>query len=263
MTGTLTITHSDDFLKYNNVPKVVHIEFKIWAKGDKLKEITSPVGYGDAVKNYFPETYYLDPKQVIVVTPDDARIFKHGTPNTGLLNDCPAFLDYAFLNGSQDGNTPALLPSDLSDPEKWKSIVGNLRADESQKNGALHFTSSTPAGGGACSVDLAPSSESKSGYRVKSMTFSPTDGIVYRKMDVVDVIHDKDFGDIGKTFKIYVYTGGFPANGGDDNPPVTWEFAIKSIQLNAPIDDDMLIFDPASVDRIWDGQNKIYITVPR
>lgn len=248
--GTLSITVTPEWLKTH--PRSIalrYYKFTIIARDGKLKETISLLN--NTGQPGETKTYYLNAKQVIEIqspTPDSKPIqyktfplSKRGsdTPN-GLFNECPAFLEYAFLGISIDfAGIPALLPSDIASKDKWTAALQALKECSLDKNNTLHARLSDT--NGSCTVDLSklPGAD----YTVTAITFLTTDKHLDRKIEASDLIHDKTVGDMPTTFSIGVYR-----SGDDAPPPIIWKFKIEDIKFNIPIDDASLTPPPAPPD---------------
>ena len=256
MKGTLKITSGIA----DNAPEVTQYNFQIWAKRGRIKEILEALDNTGKAKQ--TEIYYLTTKQVAVVEGGsfrEGKVFTLGrAENTGLFSECPAFLEYAFLHISiGDYGTPAFRPSDIASPDKWQRVVQSLRAVNKKKDGTLRAVLSN--NDKTTTVDLAAPSGVNRGYQIRLITFfRDNEKTIDRKIEVLSYNNDRSFGNIGKEFKMSIFSGKKR-----EIPDVTWEYKITDYQLNTPIKDELLKFDPASVDRIYDGDREVFITAPK
>ena len=253
MKGSLKVTVSDDELAANGGSKITERTFHVWAKGDGIQEFVERLD--DAGKVESTTTYYLTSKQVIEVEEQKgeraAKIFTLGkAPNTGLFNECPAFLEYSFLGLSiNDYGFPALPPSALVSSQKWQGVFHGLEGVSSGKDGSVRASLSTKAG--SSTLDLTPVPDAKGGYQIRELSFFSKDKFLDRKIEVLDFFHDKEFGAIGTKFRVGVYRSA------PGKPPIAlWEFSIDDVQLNCPVDDAQLRFEPDTVDYIFYGDTQ-------
>lgn len=256
--GTIEITLPDEDYKAVGGDKVSHFRFKILASGDQLKETVQTLTPTGGVSR--TETYYLDSKRITNV--DDlggrliAKMFTLGKEvNDGLFNFCPSFFEYAFLNGSiQYPGIPALLISDLSSKQKWDTSLKLIKdvSNAEVKGNKLSIKDRV----GSVVLGFATPTAGQSA-QVSSIEFFDDKDVLLRKIELLSSISDQTFGTVGVGYKVSIY------NVTSDNTPVTWVYKIDDIKFNVPIDNDSLEFDPASVDTIFEGDNKQYITVPR
>jgi beta-lactamase regulating signal transducer with metallopeptidase domain len=268
MEGTLIITCSDEYLKeqstgeaarlmklqHGDLPEKVSLRnFRIWGRGDKVKEMDQVFGDNGRVK--YTDTYYLEPNQLVWAQgADESQVnafpLGRANPQNGLYN-CPAFFNYAFLreishgSGGNPYGAPALLPSDLATSGIWASLLQKVQAATFEQDGAIHVTMVTGTEG-FCSLDLTPDSGSNDGYKIGAITFSNPDKSLDRKIEVLDSIHDSTLGAVGKTYRMELFNVSNEAG-----PGVTWDFAIKDMQLNGPVAEETVAFkdDPETSSR--------------
>lgn len=256
MTGSITITISDDYLQYSNDRKVSRKSFQIWAKGNQIKEIVKSLDDSGSVVS--TTVFYLNPEQVVEVNDSNgsvAKIFSLGKgDNVGLFNFCPSFFEYSFLGlFIKRSGIPALLPSDLVSNEKWTNVVKSLATVELGVDGGMSARISTPEG--FSTINLVKSAL-KSEYQIESISFFTKDKILDRKVKVAGFVQDQVVGDIGKSFKVEVFRMG------SQNPSITWDYEIYDVKVNSTIDDEIFVFEPTSVEQIFEGDTKTFIDVP-
>jgi hypothetical protein len=276
MEGTLKVTTSDAYLKMENSGeslelrkkqggeeprKVNRWRYRIWGKGDRIKEISERID--DSGKVFWTDTYYLTAHTITWVQQPAGKHSSASShpldlgPNYGLINFCPAFMDSAFLHRSITAGIPALLPSHLSTPSKWESALQSLRPQASEEGALTRVRitgtttvidgwktdvttqiSSTISSEGWCVVDL----EAAAKPQVKAITFMEKENgqtSISRKVNVLEYFHDPTLGDIGKKFQVGVAFG-LPSQ--KDEPGVTWDFDIESIRTNVPVADSEVAY---------------------
>lgn len=257
MEGTLTITCSDAYLKLQNSGealefrkrqgaedpgKETRFRYRIWGKGKRIKEIIERIDENGQLLH--TDTYYLSSRAITWVQQSPGKQAHASSaplsrgPNYGLINDCPAFLEYSFLHGKNNEypGIHALLPSHLSSASKWDKAIQSLLPEGRQEGGVTQVTISGTAG--SCRVDLRGASGMNQQPQIKSVTFLEGDQSIAQKVDVLDYFHDSTLGDVGKRYRMGV------AYGPSENVPgVIWEFKINQLQTNCSIPDSTLVFE--------------------
>lgn len=258
MEGVLTITVADEYLRDNPGEKVSRARFRIWAKGDKLKEDVVFVDADDIpIRKH---SYFLSPEQIVEVSDFNgvvAKIFPLGSAeNVGLFNFCPLFLEYAFLHGSiSPSGIPALLLPQVKGEKLWTHTIDALEDVQELGGGGYQFTIKGTAG--HARIIASENKVSPAGLRVRAVEFWNDEAVLDRKIEVSEALDEKPQPPFGNAIKVGVYRNG------PESPSVTWEFKIVKAQVNSGIADEIFEFDPASVEQIFDGANKVFIDVPR
>jgi len=257
-------------------PEKHHWNITVIGKGDKLKETEDGADDSPGAmylewqrgNNTSPTTpvpvtriYYLSSNTVIEadIYPGEktAKKLAMGPPDVGLDN-CPAFFEDSFLYSSvPDLGVPALLPSVLSSNDTWLGMIQRAHTIKFERNGILHVESADDKG--SSYVNFVKSTGSNGGYQVRDIGFFHTreqNRIPDRTIEVLDYVHDKTFGDIGRKFRMELlpYAFGWPHPFEPVHPDCIFDFAITEIKINPPIDNASLEFDPASVTDFYDDQ---------
>jgi len=289
MEGTLAVTLSDAYMKFENSGealalrkkqrgedprKVTHWRYRIWGKGDRIKEVLERLDESGKVSK--TDTYYLTAHTITWVQQSPGKPESASShpldlgPNYGLLNECPAFLELAFLHRSiVYSGIPALLPSHLSKPDKWETALQSLQPQGSQdgsltrvkitgtttvvkgmKRSGTTMVDDSHESEGCSLVDLA--NDPNGQPQVKSITFMEKvndQEYISRKVDVVEYFHDPSIGDVGKKFQVGVAYGMDSEKG----PGVTWDFDIQSIRINVPVAESEVAYEGYS--GFYDGND--------
>lgn len=149
----------------------------------------------------------------------------------------------------------------LSDKGAWKSVARSAKSCVMMEDGTIKAT--LPGTEGWCMVELSREA-GKTGagaYRPKSVEFREEDGRILRRVSVLEYFDTPLLGDVAKSLKVEVI------NKDDRLKPasadVTWTFNITRLEINPAIADDVLVFDPASVESISDEETGQVINVPK
>lgn len=260
MKGEIKVIVEREFQKMTGGPLVMQRTFSLSGKDGRVKESVTALdergpGPGTVVS-------YLDAKKVALIQGGRAvprrlaKIFTLG-PHEGLFNECPAFMEYSFLWITiPPGGIPALIPSDLSSSEKWATVAKSLQKAELGADGSLHVTLEGAIG--SSEIDLVKAAGSGNDYKIRTIRFFNNDGYLARKIEVLEYFNDENVGRCGVSFRVSVYR-----SSASETLLATWELKIDDFAVNAPVDDEELIFDPATVDTIYDGDTEKWISVPK
>ena len=254
MTGVLEIVTEMNV----NRPIVRRYNFRVWARGDEIKEIVELLGADGKPKSTM--TFYLDASQIVEVDESIkfpkklAKRFTLGrAPNTRLFSLCPAMLEYAFLDPSISSfGIPATRPSDLAGNERWTAMLKGLDGHVEEDDATVDVTRSRPSGSSFVEFEKRPDLDDK--LLIANISFFSDEGkTLERKVKVLEYLHDREFGELGRAFSVNVYQGPAPAK-----LMATWQFSVETLTINGAIDDRTLVFDPATVDTIYDGDSQTF-----
>lgn len=255
--GTITITTSDVYLKANPGPKISRRTFKAWGSGTKLAVFSE---FSDSSGMVVPVEFYMDNARLVEVqrlAQGLAKIFTLGKQsNVGIFNECPAFLEYSYLNGAiDDSGISALRPTDIALPAKWNDVATKVGAASLDNHGRLRISLAT--GERSCKIILKAADEPGEPWEIVTIDFFDDKHNLDRRLEVLESAESAKFGRIGKSYRVSVFRGDAA------EAASVWEYHLTDIKLNIPVDDETLSFDPASVGLIYDGDSKVFINVPK
>lgn len=269
--GTILITRDEEPLKrWVDASKVEqmktqHLSFHVWAKGDALKVQLDTLNPDKSIRG--STISFLDSKKLVYVV-SGARsrgsILTRGATvgNDNIYDDCPAFLEYAFLCPSISSlpGLPALVPANLGGKSRWMDVIGKVSSCARTNDGAVKAWI-TGKDGGYSSVIYASLPDVPQKLYPKEIEFFNLDKSLNRTIKILKYCETKDFGRIADSVQIDAY-GKLP--GGNENVhQTTWVINFARITPNGEINDDAVAFDPAGVDELWDEEHHQLINVPK
>lgn len=257
--GTIVVTNSDEVAKAleitDNTPKIVN--FHVLHKGNATKLHYDEVGLDGKVLR--SETLFETEDRVVtqqsgaLITATTSTKDKH--PDVGIRDINPVLAEFAYLNKRTgiDG-LPSFSPKALMDGggislrDLRKSTGGGLETvlGREQRRFVVTFQRRSDAKGSVWPTVL----EVQDGV-----------GKPLRTIKVLQSVANPKMGSIAKLVEMTTYGALRP--GGKPVALAKWEFDIKKVAFDLPIDDGDLEFNPASVDKIWDGDAKVWITIPK
>ena len=258
--GTVKVTHSEAAMvgvqAQPNSQKVKLFKFHVWSKGLSTKEQFDQLNSDGGIIT--SETYYESEKQVATVAASRYARISSKKPGSklGIRNVNPIFMEYSFLDRRTtiDG-----IPS-FSSPmiDTGETLTGLLSKPPPAKDSGDKVTLNRD--GRDFLVTFAnPITEGKLTPQKIEMSDPSNNSFI-----TVDVLSKVAYPILGEGAKEIRMTTN--AKMEVDQPPVllaVWEFGISKLIVNAPIRDEEVEFDPATVDSIWDNDKKVNITVSK
>jgi hypothetical protein len=262
----LKVTSSDEFLEvYSPKDKAIQASSKFGeynilgaASGEKLFVRREKI---DAKKNVLETTeFYVSPENTISKIVDSESHASIVPTEQGETKHFYNYLDGLFINygflspNLSNFGVPALYPQDIGSDLLWKNFLDNV-------------TVSLSAGGIVTLVcnrgdyELRVTLE-KETYFPKEFSLLTKAGALICRISVDSFGAGTAFPGIAKKITLKTYSP-LLQNGGKSLQIATWEYEITKIEALTTLSDENADFDPTSVDKIWDQEQKRMINVPR
>lgn len=268
--ATLTVQASDQIsaflgLKGPELEKELRLRYfdvNVVADGEDMLLERNPLGEDGVPTGH--RAFYVESNQVILkeaYRENSAQII----PTTSNSKYAPKYWDpifmvYSFLNvtkSAEDGGFIAIPPNLLASSQNWKSVYTAIKDAKINSDGKL--TAVFEKDGHKMVVTFSKDAESNQYLPVIIEDYAGKD-VLRARAEISEFVKNSGFVPTPKILKLWTY---FTLPSGEHQLLATWEFAIKEFTMNPTIDENILRFDPASVDSIWDAENQTTIMVPR